>query len=368
MKYKPKTGSLLGYLKPKARILYNAPGTINNITGIVNESEFSVIEMKTLQNLQHRSIGLWNSATPDNPKNVASGGSAIFRVQQMIQFGEYTAANRNDNGDLPKSEIKVIAHIDGQDVARYEIETLDLPGLGFGTREAFISYVAAGIGKNLAALMDAHYIDVFVKDAKDKVTTSGNERHEALVFPEGSVAADKPADGLARWKDATTATREANYLIVSDAKTDVARQLTRYNLGTDEAQYATMLLTNITKRLLLAMPKGGNSATAIGEKLTGNGDGVEVAGLGTVKDHIFFGKNIPAGSVFSKDTDFNFENVVGMIAHSEAAFVAIQGMVTTGTIAPNSGNQVYITKFNRFKKLIRDGLYRLIVSSQFTPS
>lgn len=34
------------------------PGTMTNITGLVNTHELSIIEMKTLQNLTHESLGL----------------------------------------------------------------------------------------------------------------------------------------------------------------------------------------------------------------------------------------------------------------------------------------------------------------------
>lgn len=35
-----------------------AAGTMTNITGVVNAHELSIIEMKTLQNLTHESLGL----------------------------------------------------------------------------------------------------------------------------------------------------------------------------------------------------------------------------------------------------------------------------------------------------------------------
>ncbi len=114
--------------------------------------------------------------------------------------------------------------------------------------------------------------------------------------------------------------------------------------------------------MLLAMPKGGNEATAIGRELSGMNGTTVVAGLGEVKDHLFFGQNIAKGTAFSKETDFDFSKVYGVIAHSEAAFLAVQGMVTTSATDPDSGNQKYVTKFNLFSKMIRDGLYRLIVT------
>ena len=116
---------------------------------------------------------------------------------------------------------------------------------------------------------------------------------------------------------------------------------------------------NITNDLLLAMPKGGNTATDVGRGLSGMDGTTSIAGLGIVKDHLFFGINIPKGTSFAGDTDFDFSKVYGLTAHKEAAFLAVQSLMTTGTIDPNSANQKYITKFNLFKGMVRDGLYRL---------
>ncbi len=52
-----KTNVIATMLKPKAQSLF-APGSITNITGLVNESELTVVELKTLENLQHNSLGI----------------------------------------------------------------------------------------------------------------------------------------------------------------------------------------------------------------------------------------------------------------------------------------------------------------------
>ncbi len=91
-----------------------------------------------------------------------------------MQFGEYTKANRNDEGDLPAQEIKVKADIAYRPVAKYELETLDLPGMGFGTRESFVSFIASGITKSMTALLDAYYLKLFVDDAITKQKADAN--------------------------------------------------------------------------------------------------------------------------------------------------------------------------------------------------
>lgn len=318
-------------------------GTISNITGLLNEHELDIVNVKVLKNLQHRSLGLMASATPDNPSVVAGGGTAVFRVQQYLQSKDYTVANRNDSGDLPKQELAVKIDIEKSKKFHYEIETLDLDGLNFENRSAFISYITSGISLSMAALMDAYLIKTAVETAaKDKV----NREIVNAKFLLGT--------------EMTAQEREAAYLQVSDAKVDVARDITRYNIGSDESKYFTFMHKKLTNRLLLAMPKGGDSATNIGQNLSGVDGIINVAGLGAVKDHLFFGKNIAAGSAMSLDEAFDFSEVAGVILYGEALFIATQGMKTTGAIDPNSGNQKYISKFNLFRGAVRPELLRVL--------
>lgn len=314
-----------------------AAGTMTNITGVVNAHELSIIEMKTLQNLTHDSLGLWTSATPDNPTVVAEGGTAIFRAVKLIQFGEYTKANRADEGDLPQSEVKIKADIVGSEKAKYEIESLDSVGLAYGSREAFLSAIAAGVSTSLTALMDAHWLDLAVK------TAAANKAVQEVINADlGDLDTDVK--------------QKAAYRQIVRAKIDVARQLDRYNIGANEADFGTILHEFVLADLLLAMPKGGNDATSVGINLQTQFK--SVAGLGMVKDHVFLNKKIDAGTVMSKDADFDFTNVFGATAHKEALFVALQGLNTVARIN-GAGNQELITKFNFYKKAIRPELVRV---------
>lgn len=193
--------------------------------------------------------------------------------------------------------------------------------------------------------MDAHYVDLAVKIAK-----ANKNEQEIIIADLGDLN--------------TSAKRETAYRAIARAKIGIARKLTLYNIGSKESEYGTILHKYVTTDLLLAMPKGGNTATDVGRELA---EGMtNVAGLGTVKDHIFFNTAIPKGTAMSKDTDFDFTHVFGMTAHKEALFVALQGLTTQVTISPNSGNQIIITKFSFFKKAIRPELlvvYRDVASA-----
>lgn len=154
------------------------------------------------------------------------------------------------------------------------------------------------------------------------------------------------------------------YRQAARARINIARQLTQYDLGARKADFATFLHDAVISDLLIAMPKGGNDATTLGRELTGVEGTSVVAGLGLVKDHLYFGKAIPKGTSFSEDKDFDFSKVFGLIAHQEAAFLAVQGLQTSAAIDPNSGNQKYIVKFNLFKGIVRDTLYGLFVNGE----
>lgn len=319
-------------------------GTVSNIKGLVNDHELSIIEMKTLQNLTHSSLGLWNSATPDNPSVVAEGGTALFRAVKLIQFGAYTSANRADAGDLPSSELKVKADIEGSEKAKYEIESLDQAGLAYGSREAFLSSISAGLSTSMTALMDAHWLDLAVKTAAAKKATQ-----EIINADFGDLDTEDK--------------RIKAFRQIVRAKIGIARKLDRYNIGSNEADYGTILHEFLTADLLLAMPKGGDSATRVGEAMTTQFK--TIAGLGAIKDHVFLNQKIDSGTSMSKDTDFDFTNVFGATAHKESLFVAVQGLSTVARVN-GAGNQEYITKFNFFKKAIRPDLvivYRSVATA-----
>lgn len=317
-------------------------GTVTNITGLVTGSELDIVNVKVLKNLRHNTLGLMMSATPDNPQVVAGGGTAVFKIQKYLQSKQYTKANRNDEGDLVAQEVKVKADIVEAISFKYEIETLELAGLSFENRNAYVSYIADGISVSMTALMDALMIDLAVETAK------ANKAELEVINAKFLLGTEM-----------TSAERETAYLQVADAKIDVARGLTRYNLGSNEAKYATFLMKKLTNRLLLAMPKGGDSATQIGKDLSGVDGVVNIAGLGAVKDHLFLGKDIPAGTAFSADKSFDFSQVAGATIHGEALFLATQGLLTTGAVDPDSGNQKYVTKFNYFSKAVRGDLIRV---------
>lgn len=325
-----------------------AQGTMTNITAMLSQSELDIVNIKVLKNLKHTSLGIMSSASPDNPKVVAGGGTANFKVQKYLQSAEYTSANRNNSGDIVKQELKVKIDIEKAIKVHYEIETLELDGLDFASRSAYISHIQGGIQLTLTALMDAYMIKLAVEAAAANKTTNEIINSKFLLETE-----------------MTAAEREAAYLQIADAKIDIAKQVTRYNIGSNPNDYSTFLFQKLTNRLLLAMPKGGDSATQVGRELSGMEGITRIAGLGTVKDHLFLGKKIDAGSAFSKDENFDFSKVAGATIHNEALFLATQGMQTVAASDPNSGNQKYITKFNLFRGPVRPELvavYRTVAS------
>lgn len=154
--------------------------------------------------------------------------------------------------------------------------------------------------------------------------------------------------------------REKAYRDIARARISISRKLSRYNIGANSKDFGTILHGHVLTDMLITMPKGGNSATTVGEKLSTGF--TEVAGLGTVKDHVFLNQKIDKGTIFSKDKDFDFTGVFGGIAHKEALFVALQGMSTTPRIN-GAANVEFITKFNYFKKAIRPDLVMVLRSA-----
>lgn len=334
-------------IKPVNRFSYaQTQGTLSNITGFFSDSEMDIALQKILLHLKHRSIGLWAQAQTTNPKQVHGGGTAYFKFQKRVMFGEYTKANREDAHDEVRQELIKIDRL-RSDAARVERESLEMEMFNFESRDAYINEIVSGIADNLSAYMDAHYIDVFaqeaIKQAKEGKYDLIVENKEFLSLP-------------------TPDKRYEAYLQVSDAQYDVSSTLDLYNIGVNEADFVTIFIKKLTNRLLLAMPKAGDTATSVGRNLSGLDGETQIAGLsGTVVQHVFLNKKIDKGTVMSKDYSFDFTNIVGLMSHVESAFVAQQALQFVETIHPKSGNPHYIVKFNLYKGLVRKDLFRLLV-------
>lgn len=337
-------------IKPNKRFSYaQAQGSISNITGFFSDSEMDIVIEKVLKNLMHRSIGLWAQAQVDNPKQFEGGGTAVFKFQKRVPFGEYTKESREQAPDIVKQEAKKIDRL-RSDIARVEYETLELAMFNFVSRDAYINFIVSGINNNLAAYMDGHYLDVFVKDAIERA-----KKGDYSLLTVNADFMDLKTQDL-RF-DAFRQVNRAQYFVAST--------LDLYNIGADEADFATILWKPLIADLLLAMPKAGDTATKVGREMAGLDGNVQIAGLnGMLVQHVFLTKKIDKGTVMSKDVDFDFTNVVGLMSHRESAFVAQQGLQFEQTKDPNSANPKYIVKFNLYKGLVRDDLYRLLVTDK----
>lgn len=331
----------------KHPILYdlNLPeGHVHNVLGLLNKHEMSIVEIKILENLVHNSLGIWAAATPSNPKEVANGATAVFYQVRLAQWKERTIANRFEPKKLINREVKKVSHVKEEIKNTVEIDITDLDGITM--RDQYLAHVLGSIMKTLTANMDAIYLEVFVLDALAKHAAGDDSK---LIVN-------------ANWLNANTKEQyDAIYLQAADARVDIARFLDAYDIGADERDFAVILHKKIQNRLLIAMPKGGDSATDIGRNLTPMG-GTWAAGLGVMADHIYLNQRINDGQTFREDKTYDFRNVVGVIAHKEAAFVAVQKLHGVNRIN-GDGNQEYIYRVRYFQDLIRDNLYGLFVTS-----
>lgn len=344
-------------------------GTITNITGLVNAHELSVVEYKTLKMLMHNSIGTMFNALPENPNMVGAGGTFIFRKQKTIQTEIYTSANRGQAGDLPASEIITVSK-KGERVAKYEIETLDLQGLAFGSREQFLSYVSAGLSNNLSANMDAYKLRAFITDAKAR-EAKYIATHSGKTIKD--LANDPTQDDWKRfvwnddWNDiakGATDILQAKfkywqvYMQLSQKFVALTTELDRYNLGSSPRDYYGYGNQHVFNQIA-----GADTTSLLSNQLLDGMAGISgyfpFLGVPMVS-HAFFGQDINKTTSFNKDEDFKFAGVYGVIAHGESAFVAAQELQFTTSIIPQSGNQIYVVKYNLFEALIRP-LYIMLV-------
>ena len=315
-------------------------GTITNVLSPISQSEYSVIELKILENLTHKTLGIWLSASPSNPKAVADGGTALFRGQKVQRVQQYTKTNMYDNGNIVESEILAKISVSSFEKIKYEIESLDRAGIQAGTRDAFLGYIAQSVQISITSFMDALYIQQAMITTKKQYL--GGNTNAVLVNP--------------NWGDLRTEqSRTDAYRQIARAKVAIQRHLTRYNIGAKSEDFGSYLHDYITTDLLLTIAKngGGNVATELAQNLV---EGTRiVAGLGMVKDHLFLNKQILKGTSFALDKDFDFTGFFGLISHREALFIALYGFSLVTRIN-QAGNEEFITKFGIFQGEVRPEL------------
>jgi len=318
-----------------------AAGNIANIKGFVTQSEMDIITMGTLEHLYHNSLGMMFSASPENPKTVNGGGTAIWRFQEMSQTEEYTAANRNTAPGTTESDIKKVDVLKSIRVFK-EIETLELDQFTPETRSQYVSKIQSSMQRSLTALLDAHTLTQAVLTCAE----ANRKATQEIVISD--------IDALD-----TEAKQKAAYRTIAKAKVAISRGVDKYNIGTDRDSFVTFLHEGVTLDLMLGQPKGGDSATRIGKELTAATDHT-IAGLGAVKDCIFLDKKIDKTTSFSKDEDFDFTGVFGAIIHKQALFIAIGELHFSQVVLPHSGNIEFIIKTNLYRGHVRPDLVNVI--------
>jgi hypothetical protein len=327
----------------------HSAGRLTNITAMATDTDLNTITLRTLKYLRHKSIGVLFSASPENPTTIANGGSVIFRQQRFTKWKEYKFNTRNDEGDLIDNKIILTFNFDKSKKSHYELETLDLPKLDLKTRGEYLSMIQEGIQLGLSAFLDATFLKTMVDDVKAE-KDQAKSSHKQLEIAD--------IDNL----DTANKRRDA-YRALTRKLISLTRRIDDTRIGEDPSKFACFLHNNAINDLLMEMPQGGDSSTAIGRNLATQTGSSMIAGI-LYKDHVYLGQDIPKDTSFDKETDFDFSNIYGAMVHTEAVFCAIQGLQTTATNAPYSGNQLYISKFSFAKGIVRPNLFALIVKNK----
>ena len=324
-------------------------GNLRNITGLLTDTELGVVNLGTLKYLKHKSVGLLFSASPTNPGVVKNAGTAIFRIQKFTQWKRYTAANREQLGDLVDNKIKISIDFNKDMVSKYEIETLELQKQDLRTREEYIAMIQQGISVTLVALLDARMLNLAVNHVKALRNQKASDNAQ-LVIPD--------------IEDLNTANKRTDaYRAFARKTVDLERYVDDAHIGVNPDEFACFLHKHVIYDLQLAMPKGGNSATEIGKNLARMAGAYLIGGI-IAKDHTFLGQKIKAGQSFDAENDYDFSNIYGLIVHNQALFVATNGLLTTASIGEKSGNQLYISKFSLGEGVVREQLFSLIVKNK----
>lgn len=271
----------------------------------------SVIEGAVLEHLYNEDITNMMTATVGNPSTVNAGTARVF-TGEMLQVNEYKQKGFTTADKIKATEIDIV--LDTKREVRWGSETLD--NTTFSSAAALEGLIAGSLSKSIMAervafLTKATYdaaiaLGAFTVDATAHTTTDKDEIRDL-------------------------------YFEFADLSAAFEELFTTKELGVNQERISQLVRPRVKTRLL----KETSQAALEGSQRTG--DLNQVNGVSIAKMPMF-GQNIAKGSSFSKDTDFDFSNIQGLVFATGAMAAPIANLQVSVAIDAD-GNPNAIAKY-----------------------
>lgn len=302
--------------------------------GAGGQAQLSAVEVKVLKILRSNYLGIYATATAQNPTEL-NAATAIFRNVLMVQTDAYTNANKNTDPDITEAEYDEV-QLDKKRFYRYEIETMDRSS--FVLNEAMEAEVAGGAALAIQAELDAEFIKTAMAAAiarglktSPQDTTAGYFVNAKFSYARTQLEIDTMGFDL------------------TDIANSMLSIVDRKMVGTNKPEL--MVLTTFAAQMRFIKFAQGNGSN---EKAYADMINPQLAMIGGLNFwmHPFILNNIAATTSFSKDQSYDFSKLEALVFHTEAIAMPFSLRLGTQLTGQNSGNPRWIFKFRYGVKVL----------------
>lgn len=301
------------------------------------------IETRVLRILADSGL-TWRFATSTNPESVKAG-TATYYVPEIVQTKAY-----DPNGAAAYDPLQAglrSFNLNERGMAKYEIESFDVSRLQ--NSEALLGQIALSLAMSIEATLNGHFWNNIKKEFDN---TSGTLRLQKIEL-------DKLGEQITYTKAESDAV--FNDLLKLEYKiTELSALFDKQHLGIDKADFYCILAPKCDATIRVAFR---DQPSAIGEwQIAQTLVGRKIGNVRYIIDKMI-GQNIAKNTSFSLDTDFNLQNIWGILVHNEAIAMPINFQGVYQLQNQDNANTRVIAKYQFGFGIIRPKLVYIITKT-----
>ncbi len=255
------------------------------------------------------------------PEELRKNGTVSYYVPELIQTEDYGDGTKAFQ--VPQSGLRTV-NIDTREDAKWEWETFDVSRLN--EMGYLLGMISSGLAMAIQATLNANFYNYLLQAFKGSMKTQ--------ILTLKYITKEDP--------DMTRENARSDYNRIRYKLNKISQMYDKAKLGIKKSEVMCVFSPNLEVGISNAFWDAPNSTgeypvekTLVGKKLGSIHYVVEKM----LETHI------PAGTSFSKDKDFDFTKLKGVILHNEAVAMPFNMESATQVINPDNANPRWIVKY-----------------------